>query len=96
MTRDPDLLASSFMTNIAFLSNSWNHLLGRPTITLLATNTLLGNHAQFKFQNFIKEIKKGITTITQTECNSMLSISNVHHKISSFFMKLYTFFFFFL
>lgn len=40
--RDPDLLASNFVSNLAFLSNSWSHLLGRPTICLLATHLFLG------------------------------------------------------
>lgn len=42
-TRDPDLLASNFTTNLAFLTNNWRHMLGRPTITLMATQYLLGN-----------------------------------------------------
>lgn len=42
-TRDPDLLASNFTTNLAILAASWRHLLGRPLCVLLATHSLLGN-----------------------------------------------------
>lgn len=42
MTRDPALLASTFTANVAFLGMSWKQMLGRPTITLLATQYLLG------------------------------------------------------
>lgn len=48
-TRDPDLLASNFVSNLAFLSNSWSHLLGRPTMCLLATHSFLGNFFSFDF-----------------------------------------------
>ncbi|XP_026313784.1 probable phosphorylase b kinase regulatory subunit alpha isoform X12 [Hyposmocoma kahamanoa] len=41
MSRDPALLASTFMANVAFLGMSWKQMLGRPTITLLATQYLL-------------------------------------------------------
>lgn len=44
MSRDPALLASTFMANVAFLGMSWKQMLGRPTITLLATQYLLGKH----------------------------------------------------
>ncbi|XP_030566303.1 probable phosphorylase b kinase regulatory subunit alpha isoform X9 [Drosophila novamexicana] len=40
-TRDPDLLASNFTTNLGFLTNNWRHMLGRPTITLMATHYML-------------------------------------------------------
>ena len=43
-SRDPALLASNFTDILAFLSYSWRHLLGRPTITLMATHWLLGNY----------------------------------------------------
>jgi hypothetical protein len=42
MSRDPALLASTFTANVAFLGMSWKQMLGRPTITLLATQYLLG------------------------------------------------------
>lgn len=42
-SRDPALLASNFTANLAFLGMSWKQMLGRPTITLLATQYLLGN-----------------------------------------------------
>lgn len=48
-TRDPALLASNFTTNLAFLTNNWRHMLGRPTITLMATHYLLGKF----FQHFL-------------------------------------------
>lgn len=43
-SRDPALLASNFTTNLAFLTNNWRHMLGRPTITLMATHYLMGNY----------------------------------------------------
>lgn len=49
-TRDPDLLASNFMSNLAILSNSWSHLLGRPTICMQVTHSLLGKFG-YKKQN---------------------------------------------
>ena len=42
------------MTNLAFLSNSWSHLLGRPTICLVATHSLLGN---FYFPLFSRKFR---------------------------------------
>lgn len=47
-TRDPALLASNFTWQLAFLTNNWRHMLGRPTITLMATHYLLGNSIIFK------------------------------------------------
>lgn len=44
MSRDPALLVSNFMDILGFLSISWRHLLGRPTITLTATHWLIGNY----------------------------------------------------
>lgn len=45
--RDPPLLTSNFSDNLAFLANNWRHMLGRPTITLVATDYLLGKrHTQ--------------------------------------------------
>lgn len=40
--RDPALLVSNFTTNLAFLTNNWRHMLGRPTITLISGHYLLG------------------------------------------------------
>lgn len=49
MSRDPALLASTFMANVAFLGMSWKQMLGRPTITLLATQYLLGKFYSVAF-----------------------------------------------
>lgn len=56
-TRDPDLLASNFVSNLAFLSNSWSQL-GRPTVSLLATQSLLGN--LFSFNRYREKIETSL------------------------------------
>jgi phosphorylase kinase alpha/beta subunit len=59
-TRDPDLLASNFTSNLAFLSNSWNHLLGRPTICLQMTHSLLDqNRIPLAMIQTMKKLKSG-------------------------------------
>lgn len=45
VTNDADFLASIFTTNLAFLGINWRQMLGRPTITIVATHNHLGNSA---------------------------------------------------
>ncbi|KZC04056.1 putative phosphorylase b kinase regulatory subunit alpha [Dufourea novaeangliae] len=42
-TNDAALLANNFITNMAFLTINWKQMLGRPTITLVATHNHLGS-----------------------------------------------------
>uniref|UniRef100_U5EXU1 Phosphorylase b kinase regulatory subunit n=1 Tax=Corethrella appendiculata TaxID=1370023 RepID=U5EXU1_9DIPT len=59
-SRDPALLASDFTANLAFLSYSWRHLLGRPTITLMATHYLLDNNkVPLAMIQTMKKLKSG-------------------------------------
>lgn len=41
-TNDADLLVNTFTTTLAFLKINWKQMLGRPTITLVATHSRLG------------------------------------------------------
>ncbi|XP_062699939.1 probable phosphorylase b kinase regulatory subunit alpha isoform X5 [Aedes albopictus] len=60
MSRDPSLLVSNFMDILAFLSISWHHLLGRPTITLTATNWLVENNkVPLAMVQTMKKLKSG-------------------------------------
>jgi len=42
MTNDADLLVSTYTTTLAFLKINWKQMLGRPTVTLVATHNHLG------------------------------------------------------
>lgn len=42
MTNDADLLVSTYTTTLAFLKINWKQILGRPTVTLVATHNHLG------------------------------------------------------
>lgn len=42
MSHDIALLVDTFTTNLAFVTMNWRNLLGRPTITLVATQQYLG------------------------------------------------------
>lgn len=55
MSRDPALLASTFTANVAFLGMSWKQMLGRPTITLLATQYLLGKLINVLLTLFVED-----------------------------------------
>lgn len=50
VTNDADFLASIFTTNLAFLGINWKQMLGRPTITIVATHNHLGNSATNKIK----------------------------------------------
>ncbi|XP_058445149.1 probable phosphorylase b kinase regulatory subunit alpha isoform X3 [Malaya genurostris] len=59
-SRDPALLVSNFMDVLAFLSISWHHLLGRPTITLTATHWLIDNNkVPLAMMQTMKKLKSG-------------------------------------
>ncbi|XP_055604026.1 probable phosphorylase b kinase regulatory subunit alpha isoform X3 [Uranotaenia lowii] len=59
-SRDPALLVSNFMDVLAFLSISWRHLLGRPTITLTATHWLIDNNkVPLAMIQTMKKLKSG-------------------------------------
>ncbi|KAG4068027.1 hypothetical protein HA402_010713 [Bradysia odoriphaga] len=59
-SRDPSLLASNFTNQLAFLANNWRHMLGRPTITLMATENLLDqNRVPLAMIQTMKKLKSG-------------------------------------
>ncbi|XP_055522967.1 probable phosphorylase b kinase regulatory subunit alpha isoform X4 [Wyeomyia smithii] len=59
-SRDPALLVSNFMDVLAFLSISWHHLLGRPTITLTANHWLIDNNkVPLAMMQTMKKLKSG-------------------------------------
>uniref|UniRef100_A0A6E8UYV9 Phosphorylase b kinase regulatory subunit n=1 Tax=Anopheles coluzzii TaxID=1518534 RepID=A0A6E8UYV9_ANOCL len=65
-SRDPALLASNFTDILAFLSYSWRHLLGRPTITLMATHWLLDNNkVPLAMIQTMKKLKSGYISGTR-------------------------------
>ncbi|CAG4940407.1 unnamed protein product [Colias eurytheme] len=81
MTRDPDLLASTFTANVAFLGMSWKQMLGRPTITLLATQYLL-DHGKIPMAMIttMKKLKSGYingTRVTLGNLGDFLSTSAI-------------------
>ncbi|XP_008484939.1 probable phosphorylase b kinase regulatory subunit alpha [Diaphorina citri] len=41
MGNDVALLANNLISDLAFLSNNWRHVLGRPTYTIIASNDIL-------------------------------------------------------
>lgn len=42
MGNDTELLANNIMMDLAFLSMSWKHVLGRPTYTIIASSNFVG------------------------------------------------------
>ncbi|XP_038213012.1 probable phosphorylase b kinase regulatory subunit alpha isoform X2 [Zerene cesonia] len=81
MTRDPALLASTFTANVAFLGMSWKQMLGRPTITLLATQYLL-DHGKIPMAMIttMKKLKSGYingTRVTLGNLGDFLSTSAI-------------------
>ncbi|CAK1551687.1 unnamed protein product [Leptosia nina] len=81
MTRDPALLASTFTANVAFLGMSWKQMLGRPTITLLATQYLL-DHGKIPMAmvTTMKKLKSGYingTRVTLGNLGDFLSTSAI-------------------
>ncbi|XP_070508631.1 probable phosphorylase b kinase regulatory subunit alpha [Chironomus tepperi] len=59
-TRDPDLLASNFTNNLAFLAQSWSHTLGRPLHVLTIHSFLLDqNRIPLAMVQTMKKLKSG-------------------------------------
>ncbi|XP_013185837.1 probable phosphorylase b kinase regulatory subunit alpha isoform X1 [Amyelois transitella] len=81
MSRDPALLASTFMANVAFLGMSWKQMLGRPTITLLATQYLLDQgKIPMAMITTMKKLKSGYingTRVTLGNLGEFLSTSAI-------------------
>lgn len=81
MSRDPALLASTFMANVAFLGMSWKQMLGRPTITLLATQYLLDQgKVPMAMITTMKKLKSGYingTRVTLGNLGDFLSTSAI-------------------
>lgn len=42
MGNDIELLANNIMMDLAFLTMSWKHMLGRPTYTIIASSDFVG------------------------------------------------------
>ncbi|XP_068628215.1 probable phosphorylase b kinase regulatory subunit alpha [Battus philenor] len=81
MSRDPALLASTFTANVAFLGMSWKQMLGRPTITLLATQYLLDQgRIPMAMITTMKKLKSGYingTRVTLGNLGDFLSTSAI-------------------
>ncbi|KAI8440074.1 hypothetical protein MSG28_001497 [Choristoneura fumiferana] len=81
MSRDPALLASTFTANVAFLGMSWKQMLGRPTITLLATQYLLDQgKIPMAMITTMKKLKSGYingTRVTLGNLGDFLSTSAI-------------------
>lgn len=55
---DVDLLANNFNSDLAFLTMNWRHMLGRPTVTMIAHTGMIGNvcfRHYLNFENFINQ-----------------------------------------
>ncbi|XP_047989219.1 probable phosphorylase b kinase regulatory subunit alpha isoform X3 [Leguminivora glycinivorella] len=81
MSRDTALLASTFTANVAFLGMSWKQMLGRPTITLLATQYLLDQgRIPMAMITTMKKLKSGYingTRVTLGNLGDFLSTSAI-------------------
>ncbi|XP_066589862.1 probable phosphorylase b kinase regulatory subunit alpha isoform X2 [Prorops nasuta] len=79
MTNDAGLLANTFVTNLAFLTINWKHMLGRPTITLVAThNHLDQGKIPLAMITTMKKLKSGYingTRVSLGNLNDFLSTS---------------------
>ncbi|KAH8272686.1 probable phosphorylase b kinase regulatory subunit alpha isoform X1 [Drosophila bipectinata] len=76
-TRDPDLLASNFTTNLAFLTNNWRHMLGRPTITLMATHYMLDQEKiPLAMIQTMRKLKSGYINGTRVMLGSLKDFLN--------------------
>ncbi|XP_051160573.1 probable phosphorylase b kinase regulatory subunit alpha isoform X3 [Leptopilina boulardi] len=79
MTNDAALLASTFTTNMAFLTINWKQILGRPTITLVATHNYLDQgKIPLAMITTMKKLKSGYingTRVSLGNLNEFLSTS---------------------
>nr|XP_050854023.1 probable phosphorylase b kinase regulatory subunit alpha isoform X3 [Vespula vulgaris] len=78
-TNDAALLANTFTTNLAFLTINWKQMLGRPTITLVAThNHLDQGKIPLAMITTMKKLKSGYingTRVSLGNLNDFLSTS---------------------
>ncbi|XP_012176765.1 probable phosphorylase b kinase regulatory subunit alpha isoform X3 [Bombus terrestris] len=78
-TNDAALLANTFTTNLAFLTINWKQMLGRPTITLVAThNHLDQGKIPLAMITTMKKLKSGYingTRVSLGNLNEFLSTS---------------------
>ncbi|CAL7948196.1 unnamed protein product [Xylocopa violacea] len=78
-TNDAALLANTFTTNLAFLTINWKQMLGRPTITLVAThNHLDQGKIPLAMITTMKKLKSGYingTRVSLGHLNEFLSTS---------------------
>ncbi|XP_076750349.1 putative phosphorylase b kinase regulatory subunit alpha isoform X2 [Xylocopa sonorina] len=78
-TNDAALLANTFTTNLAFLTINWKKMLGRPTITLVAThNHLDQGKIPLAMITTMKKLKSGYingTRVSLGHLNEFLSTS---------------------
>lgn len=79
MTNDAALLASTFTTHLAFLTINWKQILGRPTITLVATHNYLDQgKIPLAMITTMKKLKSGYingTRVSLGNLNEFLSTS---------------------
>ncbi|KAI5731071.1 hypothetical protein M8J77_004163 [Diaphorina citri] len=81
MGNDVALLANNLISDLAFLSNNWRHVLGRPTYTIIASNDIL-DHEKIPLAMIttMKKLKSGYingTRVTLGNLNDFLSTSCV-------------------
>ncbi|XP_076243020.1 putative phosphorylase b kinase regulatory subunit alpha isoform X2 [Calliopsis andreniformis] len=78
-TNDAALLANTFTTNLAFLTINWKQMLGRPTVTLVAThNHLDQGKIPLAMITTMKKLKSGYingTRVSLGNLNDFLSTS---------------------
>ncbi|XP_050527326.1 probable phosphorylase b kinase regulatory subunit alpha isoform X1 [Daktulosphaira vitifoliae] len=76
---DIELLANNIMMDIAFLTMSWKHMLGRPTYTIIASSNFVDQgKIQLPMITTIKKLKSGYingTRVTLGNLNDFLSTS---------------------
>ncbi|XP_043262174.1 probable phosphorylase b kinase regulatory subunit alpha isoform X2 [Colletes gigas] len=71
-TNDAALLANTFTTNLAFLTINWKQMLGRPTITLLAThNHLDQGKIPLAMITTMKKLKSGYINGTRVSLGNL-------------------------
>ncbi|KAK0083395.1 hypothetical protein PV325_008847 [Microctonus aethiopoides] len=81
VTNDAAFLASIFINNLAFLGNTWKQMLGRPTVTLVAThNHLDQDKIPLAMITTMKKLKSGYingTRVSLGNLNDFLSTSSI-------------------
>ncbi|KAL7293816.1 hypothetical protein TKK_0012875 [Trichogramma kaykai] len=78
-SNDAFFLADTFTTNLAFLTINWKHMLGRPTVTLVAANSYLDQgKIPLAMITTMKKLKSGYingTRVSLGNLNDFLSTS---------------------